>query len=148
MTSNVGARDVARRLPGFNFSERHGDTDEAFKRLFSPEFRNRLDAKVDFAPLGEEEMLRIVDKFLVDLGTQLAEQKVTLVATDPARAYLAQKGHDPANGARPLARLIQEEIKRPLADELLFGKLAHGGSVQIGIQGENLTFEYSASPSE
>jgi ATP-dependent Clp protease ATP-binding subunit ClpA len=139
---------VARRLPGFNFSERHGDSDEAFKRLFSPEFRNRLDAKVDFAPLGEEEMLRIVDKFLVELGNQLAEQKVTWSASESARAYLAKKGHDPANGARPLARVIQDEIKRPLADELLFGRLAHGGSVQIGMEGENLTFEYSAPPTE
>jgi ATP-dependent Clp protease ATP-binding subunit ClpA len=145
MTSNVGARDLARRMPGFGSGERHGDTDEAYKRLFSPEFRNRLDAKVDFAPLGEAEMLRIVDKFLNELAAQLAERKVALEVSPEVRAYLAKKGHDPANGARPLGRVIQEEIKRPLADELLFGRLAHGGLVKLGFVGDAVTFAFEGA---
>src|SRR5207253_6833477 len=107
MTSNVGARDLSRRLPGFGQDERHGDTDEAFKRLFSPEFRNRLDAKVDFAPLDERTMGQIVDKFVRELETQLAERKVTITVSPAARAYLAKRGHDPLNGARPLGRVFQ-----------------------------------------
>ena len=102
MTSNVGARDLSRRMPGFANSDeqRFGDIDEAFKRAFSPEFRNRLDAKVDFAPLQESVMLQIVDKFVAELGTQLGERKVTVELTGAARAYLAKKGFDPLNGAR------------------------------------------------
>ncbi len=144
MTSNVGARDLSKHLPGFGAGERFGDSDEAFKRMFSPEFRNRLDAKVDFAPLGEAEMLQIVDKFIAELSGQLAERRVTLQLSPRARAYLAKKGHDPMNGARPLARVIQEEVKRPLTDELLFGALASGGSVSVDLDGEKLTFAYAA----
>jgi ATP-dependent Clp protease ATP-binding subunit ClpA len=145
MTSNVGARDLSKHMPGFGASDRFGDSDEAFKRMFSPEFRNRLDAKVDFAPLGAAEMLRIVDKFIGELSAQLAERKVTLELSSTARDYLAKKGHDPMNGARPLARVIQEEVKRPLTDELLFGALANGGSVKVDIEGEKLTFACVAS---
>ena len=145
MTSNVGARDLSKHLPGFGAGERFGDSDEAFKRMFSPEFRNRLDAKVDFAPLGATEMLRIVDKFIGELSGQLAERKVTLDLSPNARDYLAKKGHDPMNGARPLARVIQEEVKRPLTDELLFGALANGGSVKVDMEGEKLTFACTAS---
>jgi ATP-dependent Clp protease ATP-binding subunit ClpA len=140
MTSNVGARDLSKHMPGFGASDRFGDSDEAFKRMFSPEFRNRLDAKVDFAPLGAAEMLQIVDKFITELSGQLAERKVTLELSPTARDYLAKKGHDPMNGARPLARVIQEEVKRPLTDELLFGTLANGGSVKVDLDGEKLTF--------
>jgi ATP-dependent Clp protease ATP-binding subunit ClpA len=146
MTSNVGARDLSKHLPGFGAGERFGDSDEAYKRMFSPEFRNRLDAKVDFAPLAEPEMLQIVDKFIAELSAQLADRKVTLGLSPAARAYLAKKGHDPMNGARPLARLIHEEVKRPLTDELLFGSLAGGGSVTIDLDGEKLTFAYAAAP--
>jgi ATP-dependent Clp protease ATP-binding subunit ClpA len=142
MTSNVGARDLSRRMPGFNQGERFGDSDEAFKRLFSPEFRNRLDAKVDFAPLDPRVMGLIVDKFIVELGTQLAERKVTLTLSQAARALLAEKGFDPLNGARPLGRVIQELVKRPLTDELLFGKLAGGGRVEIDCQDGSLKFQY------
>jgi ATP-dependent Clp protease ATP-binding subunit ClpA len=148
MTSNVGARDLSKHMPGFGSGERFGDSDEAFKRMFSPEFRNRLDAKVDFAPLGAAEMLRIVDKFIVELSGQLAERKVTLTLAPAAREYLAKKGHDPMNGARPLARLIQEEVKRPLTDELLFGALVDGGSVMVGLEGDKLTFVYPAAAPE
>jgi ATP-dependent Clp protease ATP-binding subunit ClpA len=148
MTSNVGARELSKRLPGFGTSasggEKFGDTDEAYKRMFSPEFRNRLDAKVDFKPLDPRVMGQIVDKFVAELSTQLAERKVTISLTEAARAYLAEKGYDPMNGARPLARVIQDEVKRPLTDELLFGKLANGGAVkvdaQVGDEGGKLTF--------
>ena len=146
MTSNVGARDLSKHLPGFGAGERFGDSDEAFKRMFSPEFRNRLDAKVDFAPLGAAEMLQIVDKFIAELSTQLAERKVTLQLSPSVRDYLAKKGHDPMNGARPLARVIHEDVKRPLTDELLFGSLAGGGSVSVDLDGDKLTFTYAGSP--
>jgi ATP-dependent Clp protease ATP-binding subunit ClpA len=146
MTSNVGARDLSKHMPGFGSGERFGDSDEAYKRMFSPEFRNRLDAKVDFAPLAEPVMLQIVDKFITELLGQLAERKVTLALSEAARAYLAKKGHDPMNGARPLARLIHEEVKRPLTDELLFGSLAGGGAVSIDLTDGKLTFAYTAAP--
>jgi ATP-dependent Clp protease ATP-binding subunit ClpA len=145
MTSNVGARDLSRRMPGFGAGERFGDTDEAFKRVFSPEFRNRLDAKVDFAPLGDREMLLIVDKFVGELQKQLGERQVTVTLSSAAREHLAKKGYDPANGARPLARVMQDEVKRPLTDELLFGALAAGGAVAIDVAEDKLTFAFSKS---
>ncbi|MFL5308359.1 MAG: ATP-dependent Clp protease ATP-binding subunit ClpA [Polyangia bacterium] len=142
MTSNVGARELSRRMPGFGTGgeERFGDTDEAFRRMFSPEFRNRLDAKVDFAPLDPAVMSRIVDKFISELSAQLSEKKVKIDLTEAARAYLAKKGYDPLNGARPLGRVIQDEVKRPLTDELLFGKLAGGGTVRIDAVDDKITF--------
>jgi ATP-dependent Clp protease ATP-binding subunit ClpA len=147
MTSNVGARELSKRLPGFGHAggQEFGDTDEAYKRMFSPEFRNRLDAKVDFKPLDPRVMGQIVDKFVVELSAQLAERKVTIELSDAARAYLADKGYDPMNGARPLARVIQDEVKRPLTDELLFGKLAGGGKVKVDYVEKKLTFTTSAA---
>ncbi|HEY7373314.1 MAG TPA: ATP-dependent Clp protease ATP-binding subunit ClpA [Polyangia bacterium] len=146
MTSNVGARELSRHMPGFGMgsagADRLGDTDEAYKRMFSPEFRNRLDAKVDFAPLDPAVMGRIVDKFVAELATQLGERKVKIELSEEARAYLAKKGYDPMNGARPLARVIADEVKRPLTDELLFGKLASGGGVRVGAEGDKLTFGF------
>jgi ATP-dependent Clp protease ATP-binding subunit ClpA len=142
MTSNVGARDLSRRLPGFNQGERFGDSDEAFKRLFSPEFRNRLDAKIDFAPLDPKVMGQIVDKFIGELEKQLAERKVALTLTPAARTFLAEKGYDPFNGARPLGRVIQDQVKRPLTDELLFGRLVSGGKVNVDLADGKLTFDY------
>jgi ATP-dependent Clp protease ATP-binding subunit ClpA len=150
MTSNVGARELSKRLPGFGGAggTQFGDTDEAYKRMFSPEFRNRLDAKVDFLPLDPAVMGQIVDKFIAELRTQLAERKVTLELTEAARAYLAEKGYDPMNGARPLARVIQDELKRPLTDELLFGKLTSGGLVRADADTSSgagkLTFTFGA----
>ena len=143
MTSNVGARDLSKHMPGFGGGERFGDSDEAYKRMFSPEFRNRLDAKVDFVPLGAPVMLQIVDKFVAELAGQLAERKVTLEVSPAVREYLAKKGHDPMNGARPLARVIHEDVKRPLTDELLFGALSSGGGVRVDLEGEKLTFSYA-----
>jgi ATP-dependent Clp protease ATP-binding subunit ClpA len=147
MTSNVGARELSKRLPGFGHAggQEFGDTDEAYKRMFSPEFRNRLDAKVDFKPLDPRVMGQIVDKFVVELGTQLAERKVSIELTEAARGYLAEKGYDPMNGARPLARVIQDEVKRPLTDELLFGKLANGGRVRVDYVDKKLTFTTTAA---
>jgi ATP-dependent Clp protease ATP-binding subunit ClpA len=148
MTSNVGARDLSRRMPGFGNQDdpRLGDTDEAFKRSFSPEFRNRLDAKIDFAPLDQRVMLQIVDKFVDELRGQLGERKVTVEVGEAARAYLAKKGYDPMNGARPLGRVIQDEVKRPLTDELLFGSLAgSGGTVRVDHDGDKLTFAYQGT---
>jgi ATP-dependent Clp protease ATP-binding subunit ClpA len=143
MTSNVGARDLSRRMPGFGAGERFGDSDEAYKRMFSPEFRNRLDAKVDFAPLGAREMLLIVDKFVDEMRKQLAERKVSVTLSPAARDWLAKRGHDPMNGARPLVRVMQEEVKRALTDELLFGALASGGHVAIDVASDKLTFAFS-----
>ncbi|HEY0709992.1 MAG TPA: AAA family ATPase, partial [Polyangia bacterium] len=147
MTSNVGARDLSRRLPGFNQGERFGDSEEAYRRLFSPEFRNRLDAKVDFAPLDKSVMGQIVDKFVRELQTQLEERKVSITLTEAARAYLADKGFDPFNGARPLGRVIQDEVKRPLTDELLFGHLTNGGAVTVDHVDGKLVFSYAATSS-
>ncbi len=145
MTSNVGARDLSKRMAGFGHGERFGDSDEAFRRMFSPEFRNRLDAKVDFVPLDPRVMEQIVDKFIKELADQLAARKVTIALTPAARTLLAEKGYDPMNGARPLARVIQDEVKRPLTDELLFGQLASGGSVTVDAADGKLTFRFGAA---
>jgi ATP-dependent Clp protease ATP-binding subunit ClpA len=145
MTSNVGARELSRHMPGFGVggTDRFGDTDEAYKRMFSPEFRNRLDAKIDFAPLDPAVMGQIVDKFVAEMAAQLGERHVKIELTQGARALLAKKGFDPMNGARPLARVIQDEVKRPLTDELLFGKLMTGGKVAVDADGDKLTFSFS-----
>ncbi|MFO0661222.1 MAG: AAA family ATPase [Polyangiaceae bacterium] len=132
MTSNVGARDIAATRIGFGErSGSGGEEERAYKNLFSPEFRNRLDARVPFAPLSRQIMLDIVNKFVAELGLQLADREVTISLTDEAREYLADRGFDRDNGARPLARLIDTEIKRALTDELLFGNLEHGGYVKV-----------------
>lgn len=127
MTSNVGAREMAQSRIGFGDNENSGVDEHIFKQVFSPEFRNRLDARIAFAPLKPEAMLQIVDKMVRELNTQLKERKVELELSDEVRQYLATKGFDKTMGARPLGRLIQDEIKRPLADKLLFGELENGG---------------------
>ncbi len=138
MTSNIGVRDLQRRAVGFGgpggADRDKPDVEREYKNLFSPEFRNRLDAKIQFRPLAPETMRHIVGKFVRELGAQLAERKVTLELTDAATAYLATAGYDPDNGARPLARVMQEEVKRPLGDELLFGALENGGHVVIDVE--------------
>ena len=131
MTSNVGARDLAATRMGFGERGKVGEDDKAFKNLFSPEFRNRLDARVQFAPLDPVVMRSIVGKFIKELEGQLAERHVTLMLSDAATDYLAKKGYDPDFGARPLDRLVQDEVKRPLGDELLFGRLEQGGHVEV-----------------
>src|SRR2546425_6158241 len=133
MTTNAGAEAMSKATIGFTNSREQGDEMADIKRLFTPEFRNRLDATVSFRALDEEIILRVVDKFLLQLESQLAEKKVEVTFTDGLRRQLAKKGFDPLMGARPMQRLIQDTIRRALADELLFGKLANGGKVTVDI---------------
>jgi len=141
MTSNVGAREMAARSIGFG-GETRGTGQKDVERLFSPEFRNRLDEIVKFKALSPEVMLRVVDKFVLEVESQLAEKRVQIALTQAARAWLAEKGYDKLFGARPLARVVQTEVKDKLADELLFGKLAKGGRVTVDAADGQLTFEY------
>jgi ATP-dependent Clp protease ATP-binding subunit ClpA len=136
MTSNAGASDLARAPMGFNRAKREGDDTEAVNRLFSPEFRNRLDAVIGFAGLPPEIITKVVEKFIFQLEAQLADRGVTIELTEAAAKWIGEKGYDERFGARPLARVIQEHIKKPLADELLFGKLEHGGVVKVIVEGE------------
>ncbi|HJW47300.1 MAG TPA: ATP-dependent Clp protease ATP-binding subunit ClpA [Lysobacter sp.] len=146
MTTNAGAAQASRRSIGFTKQDHSTDAMEVIRRAFSPEFRNRLDAVVQFQALGFEHILRVVDKFLIELETQLHEKNVTLTATPTARDWLAQHGFDPLMGARPMARVIQDKIKRPLADELLFGKLVGGGRVTIDVKDDELVVDAHPEP--
>ncbi|WP_438002744.1 ATP-dependent Clp protease ATP-binding subunit ClpA [Sorangium sp. So ce321] len=147
MTSNVGARELAQTRVGFGERGTAGDDDKAYKNTFSPEFRNRLDARIMFKPLDPSVMGSIVDKFIGELAAMLADRAVTVEVTDRARAELATRGYDPANGARPLGRVIENDIKRRLGDELLFGALENGGNVAIDFEGDDFTFKFSAAAS-
>jgi len=131
MTTNAGADSLTKSGIGFTQSAKAGDEMAEIKRLFTPEFRNRLDATISFASLSEDTILRVVDKFLIQLEGQLHEKKVEIVFTEALKAYLAKNGFDPAMGARPMARLIQDTIRKALADELLFGRLANGGKATV-----------------
>ncbi len=131
MTTNAGAETMNKAVIGFTTQRQAGDEMADIKRLFTPEFRNRLDAIVSFKPLDEQVILRVVDKFLLQLEQQLAEKKVEVTFTDALRKHLAAKGFDPLMGARPMQRLIQDTIRRSLADELLFGRLVHGGRLEV-----------------
>jgi ATP-dependent Clp protease ATP-binding subunit ClpA len=148
MTTNAGAADLAKPAMGFERSERLGDDEEAIKRMFTPEFRNRLDAVIGFSGLPPEVVALVVDKFIIELEEQLADRGVEIDMTDLARKWLAEKGYDQAFGARPLSRVIQENIKRPLADELLFGKLAKGGIVKITVKDGKLDFDLTEKPTK
>jgi ATP-dependent Clp protease ATP-binding subunit ClpA len=153
MTSNIGARDLQRKAVGFGGASgadrEKPDIDREYKQLFSPEFRNRLDAKIAFRALDPSIMKSIVGKFMKELAGQLAERKVTIELTDAATEYLAKAGYDPDNGARPLARVMQDEVKRPLGDELLFGALENGGHVVVDTEKkdgeEKLAFRFEKS---
>jgi len=142
MTTNAGAADLAKAAIGFGRGLREGDDKEAIDKLFTPEFRNRLDAVISFGNLPVEVVHRVVDKFVVELEGQLDDRQVEILLTDAARAWLADKGYSPEYGARPLARIIQEHIKKPLAEELLFGRLAKGGSVQVDVGEDGLAFSF------
>jgi ATP-dependent Clp protease ATP-binding subunit ClpA len=133
MTTNAGASDAAKDGIGFGRGKRDDEAGEAIKRLFTPEFRNRLDAIIQFTALTPEIVANVVDKFIIQLEEQLSDRQVEIELSDAARAWLAVRGYDPAMGARPLGRLIQEHIKKPLADELLFGKLKKGGLVRVDV---------------
>jgi ATP-dependent Clp protease ATP-binding subunit ClpA len=149
MTSNAGSREMSQATIGFA-----GDRDqdaksrgkEAIERFFTPEFRNRLDGIVVFKALTPEVMETIVDKFVLELESQLRERKVAIDLKPEARAHLARKGFDVVYGARPLNRLVQMDVRNPLTDEILFGRLEHGGTVHVGFDGEKLTFQYDSAP--
>ena len=136
MTTNAGAEALSRPTFGFTSQRERGDEMADIKKQFTPEFRNRLDAVVPFAPLSGDMVDKVVDKFLAQLAAQLAEKKVQAAFGDALRRHLAQKGFDPQMGARPLHRLIQEVVRKPLADELLFGRLTEGGSVWLDWDGK------------
>ncbi|MBE3073291.1 MAG: AAA family ATPase, partial [Acidobacteria bacterium] len=156
MTSNAGSREMNEATIGFGSGSDQGPmadhlaktaksrTRSAVERIFSPEFRNRLDAVVTFGPLSRETMETIVEKFVLQLESQLAERKIAIALDPAARAWLATKGYDPVFGARPLARVIQTEVRDRLTDEILFGQLEHGGTVSIGFAAGQLTFEFAA----
>ncbi|KPF88091.1 ATP-dependent Clp protease ATP-binding subunit ClpA [alpha proteobacterium AAP38] len=145
LTTNAGAADMAKHAIGFGSGVRTGDDQEAINKTFTPEFRNRLDAIIPFGNLGPDVVARVVDKFVMELEAQLTDRGVTIELTDGARAWLAKKGYDPVMGARPLARTIQEHVKKPLAEELLFGKLSKGGAVRVILnkEGDGLDFDYA-----
>ncbi|MGF1612205.1 MAG: ATP-dependent Clp protease ATP-binding subunit ClpA [Kiloniellales bacterium] len=145
MTTNAGAADMAKPAIGFGRGIREGDDEEAIKRLFTPEFRNRLDATIGFANLTPAVMSQVVDKFIMELEAQLGDRNVIIELSETARKWLAEKGYDPTFGARPLARVIQEHIKKALAEELLFGKLAKGGTVCVDIVDGGPSFSYPPS---
>ena len=153
MTTNAGARDLAGAAFGFHKSKREGDDTEAIDRLFAPEFRNRLDAIVPFARLPETVIARVVDKFILQLEAQLSDRNVTIELTDEAREWLVKNGYDEAMGARPMARVIQTQIKTPLADEVLFGRLKGGGVVKVVVTADEtgvkkLGFVYPEGPAQ
>lgn len=144
MTTNAGAADAAKSEIGFGRGMKDDEQEAAIKRRFTPEFRNRLDATVMFAPLSKEHIGRVVDKFIIQLEAQLADRKIEFEVTKGANQWIADKGYDKRYGARPLGRTIQEYVKKPLADEILFGSLKYGGLVKVGIdrKKENLTFKF------
>lgn len=146
MTTNAGASNMAKDGIGFgNNISKEDASDEAVKKMFTPEFRNRLDAIVPFGYLPTEVVIRVVDKFIIELELQLAEQNVHIKLDDDTRQWLSEKGYDRLFGARPMSRLIQERIKTPLAEELLFGKLAQGGEVSVHMKNGAPHFEISPS---
>jgi ATP-dependent Clp protease ATP-binding subunit ClpA len=144
MTTNAGAADLAKPAIGFGSEVRTGDDQEAINRMFTPEFRNRLDAIISFSPLSPQTIGRVVDKFILQLEEQLADRNVQIVLDQAAHDWLATKGYDKLFGARPLGRVIQENVKKPLAEELLFGKLTKGGVVKVSVDKETdkLSFAY------
>ncbi|MDX6751411.1 ATP-dependent Clp protease ATP-binding subunit ClpA [Geminicoccaceae bacterium 1502E] len=148
MTTNAGASDISRPAMGFGRESREGEDTEAIKRMFTPEFRNRLDAIIPFKGLTPVVIASVVEKFVRELAAQLADRRVHIELDEEARAWLAEKGYEPLYGARPLARVIQEHIKRPLADELLFGKLAKGGKVLVTIEDDKPVFRFDPAAKE
>ena len=145
MTTNAGAQEMSRTSVGFTQQDNSSDGLEILKKQFSPEFRNRLDAIIQFASLELDSIMRVVDKLVVELEAKLGNNNVTLELDDTARTWIAERGYDPKMGARPMARIIQEEIKRPLAEELLFGSLENGGHVKITV-GEDDALQLLAEP--
>jgi len=141
MTTNAGAADAARQSIGFGRGRAAHEEEEALKRLFSPEFRNRLDAVVAFKPLTQEIIRQVVQKFVMQLEAQLADRHITIGLSEDAADWLAKNGFDELYGARPLARVIQDAIKKPLADDILFGKLVGGGHVEVVLRDGKIAFD-------
>jgi ATP-dependent Clp protease ATP-binding subunit ClpA len=137
MTTNAGAQEMSRASIGFTTQDHSSDGMEILKKAFTPEFRNRLDAIIQFAPLDVTSIKRVVDKLVVELEAKLGSNNVTIELDDLAREWIAERGYDPKMGARPMARIIQEQIKRPLAEELLFGALSDGGHVRITVKDDS-----------
>jgi len=148
MTTNAGAAEMSRASIGFTQQDHAPDGMEAVRRIFAPEFRNRLDAIIQFAPLDEVTIGRVVDKLLLEVETQLEQKSVQLSVDDAARRWIAVRGYDPKMGARPMARVLQEHIKRPLAEELLFGTLAGGGAVQVTLAADGETLALDCRPAK
>ncbi|HID47032.1 MAG TPA: AAA family ATPase, partial [Chromatiaceae bacterium] len=148
MTTNAGAMEMSRRSIGFTSQDHSSDGKEAINKLFTPEFRNRLDAIIQFQPLSLESVSSVVSKFLFELEGLLAQKQVTISVDEDARLWLAEQGYDPKMGARPMARLIQEKIKKPVAEELLFGKLSQGGHVHVQVKNDELVFVYENQKEE
>jgi ATP-dependent Clp protease ATP-binding subunit ClpA len=151
MTTNAGAQDLAKAAYGFTRSKREGDDIEAINRMFAPEFRNRLDAIITFAHLSQEVIKKVVEKFVLQLEAQLADRDVTIELSDEASGWLIEHGYDEQMGARPMGRMIQEHIKKALADEVLFGKLKTGGHVRVIVTKDDegkdkLGFEFLDGP--
>jgi len=146
MTTNAGASDMAKEPIGFGRTKREGEDEEAVKKLFTPEFRNRLDAVIPFGNLPEEVIARVVEKFVMQLEAQLADRHITIELTPEATQWLVGHGYDQQMGARPMSRVIQEHIKKPLADEVLFGELKHGGVVRVIVKNDALSFEFEPAP--
>jgi len=148
MTTNAGAEQMARNTMGFTEQNHRSDGSEAIKKLFTPEFRNRLDAIINFSDLDKSTIVHVVDKFIIELEMQLADKNVVISVDESARNWLAEHGYDPAMGARPMARVIQENIKKPLADEILFGKLAKGGEVHVTEKDGELVLDVESEEDE
>ena len=142
MTTNAGAIDISKKRIGFNSKRSNDDNQEAINKLFSPEFRNRIDSTIHFNHLSKEVVLSIVDKFIIEVEAQLDDKGVTLSIEDDAKEYLANKGYDEIYGARELSRIIQEEVKKPIAEELIFGKISKGGHILISMKEKNINFDY------
>jgi ATP-dependent Clp protease ATP-binding subunit ClpA len=145
MTSNAGSREMSQQTIGFGDARRDTESKgkKAIEKLFSPEFRNRLDDIINFNSLTPEIMEKVVDKFIDELNAQLSIKKVSLTISPEVRTWMAEKGYDPSYGARPLARVIQTEIKDALSDKILFGKLKSGGVVSVDLADDKLTFDYA-----
>ncbi len=143
MTTNAGAFEGSRNSMGFVEQDNSSDSMEAIKRMFTPEFRNRLDAIVQFAPLAQDDVKNVVDKFIAQLQGQLDEKGVSLEVSNPAKLWLSERGYDKKMGARPMDRLVQEQLKKPLAEEILFGQLIGGGCVKVTVKQNQLVFNYS-----
>jgi ATP-dependent Clp protease ATP-binding subunit ClpA len=141
MTTNAGAESISRPSVGFTTQDHSSDAMEVIRRSFTPEFRNRLDSIIQFKALDQRTIANVVDKFIIQLEAQLEEKKVSLILDDSAREWLGNRGYDPKMGARPMARVIQEYIKKPLAEDILFGRLAKGGEVHVSVKNDNLILE-------